>query len=146
MLSVSNAEKYIDEFSVEHIRGDRFGKALSRFIAKKGIHQSELCSMTGIMPSTVSKYISDDNIRPDMRIIIAICIALRLSYEQSCYLLSLKHYCLSDTSPEDVMLHMFLSSCLYVSDITVIWCNNKLIEHGYKPLTGLKKVQKKDVN
>ncbi|MGN0583529.1 MAG: helix-turn-helix domain-containing protein [Oscillospiraceae bacterium] len=131
-----------DSFFPEKYKGDTFGTVLVRLIAEKGIYQSSLSKMTGISETAIARYING-SLTPKLNRTVAICIALRLSYQESKYLMDLNNICINSITEENLLYTCFLLSCMFDKNITVMSCNEILEKHGYEPLTGLRRFSKK---
>lgn len=122
--------------------GDTLGKVLSRFIARNDkLTNAKLSKMTGISEGSLSGYIYDTH-QPKMEHLIAICIALRLSYAESKYLLYLNNNILNPRYRETSIYIGYLMTCMFMKNITVMSCNEMLMKQKIKPLTRLRRMQK----
>ncbi len=102
---------------------------LSSLIDQKGFTQEEVSAATSISKSTISKYINNLT-KPKLEYIIAISVALKLSYFHSTELLKRCNIFLYSDDEIIVTYRYFLSECHSCSEITVDWCNEYLKNHS----------------
>jgi len=122
--------------------GDTLGKVLTRFIERNDkLTHAKLSKMTGISEGSLSGYIYDVH-RPKMEHLIAICIALRLSYAESSYLLYLNNNILNPRYRETSIYIGYLMTCMFMKNITVMTCNEMLMKQKIRPLTKLRRMYK----
>lgn len=119
---------------------DSFCLALCRYLDEIHISQKTLARLTGIAPSTLSRYLSGKRKIP-YDCLCAVCIALRLHPCRQCYLFSLLMYalpCYQDFRKADKNIIMaYLDGCAFNNRYTLTGCNEQLKAIHVKPLTHL---------
>lgn len=119
---------------------DSFCLALCRYLDEIHISQKTLARLTGIAPSTLSRYLSGKR-KMQYDCLCAVCIALRLHPCRQRYLFSLLMYalpCYQDFRKADKNIIMaYLDGCAFNNRYTLTACNEQLKAIHAKPLTHL---------
>lgn len=119
---------------------DSFGLTLDRYLREINISQKMLSRLTGIAPSTISRYLSGKrNIRYDY--LCAVCIALKLHPSRQRHLFTLMRYAMPcETSicrQSEYIIRAYLDGCAFNVRYNLTACNERLRSIRSKPLTSL---------
>lgn len=119
---------------------DSFGLALGRYLRETNISQKMLSRLTGIAPSTISRYLSGKRkIRYDY--LCAVCIALKLHPSRQRHLFTLMRYVMPcETSvcrKNEYIIRAYLDGCAFNVRYSLSACNERLRSIRSKPLTSL---------
>ncbi len=123
--------------------GMTLGKKLKFHMSELKITVEELSEITGIGSKRIQDIRNDKVTHPDLKRVIAICIALELVYSDSLKMVSLAGYNLRCEKKDEMLYDYFISHIDDVADAAgddtylVALCNQKLIEFDCKPLTNL---------
>ena len=119
---------------------DSFCVALCRYLDEINISQKTLARLTGIAPSTLSRYLSGKR-KMQYDYLCAVCIAIRLHPFRQRYLFSLLLYampCDQDYRKADKnIIRAYLDGCAFDKRFTLTACNEQLKAIHTKPLTNL---------
>lgn len=117
---------------------DSYGRALTFLMARENVTEECLCEETGIAVRTIGRMRNNMN-KPSLEYVIAICIALTLSFTESELLAALAGYDISGTSlrvTEEIRAYQYLIEVMRYK-WTVSECNSFLKAHGLSPLTNI---------
>ena len=127
-----------DDLTEQH--KDNFCLALARYLDEINISQKMLARLTGIAPSTLSRYLSGKR-KIQYGYLCAVCIALRLHPCRQRYLFSLLMYVMpsdQDFRKSDKnIIRAYLDGCAFDKRYTLTACNDQLTAINTKPLTSL---------
>lgn len=121
-----------DFIGVQLTEPEDFKTALVRYMDGNDLSVELLAELTGLSAKTIQRMRNADE-RPDLRFVIAVCLAMKLSQWDSIYLVRLAGYELT-TRMED---RIFWTILMTTEENTVDDCNQMLERLGYKPLTKL---------
>lgn len=117
--------------------GEEFHTVLSRYLREakiiRNINQQDIARETGIDSSTLSKY-KKGHRSPTLTDIILLCLAMRLAYERSVYLLYSGGFALNDCE-EHRIYKLFLQGCAFNEYYSIQGCNEMLIEKKHTKLS-----------
>lgn len=108
-----------------------FKTAFSFYMDSAGVTVGELSERTGITPRSIRRY-RNNNINTDIKMLVALCIGMKLPVRRSMHLINLAGLSLMP-SAEHSLYYSFLSVA-YCSDLNVKECNAFLMSKGYEPL------------
>lgn len=94
-----------------------FSNRVKQIMTEKELSAAELCSRILMDRRLFSKLNTDIDYKPSKETAIAICIGLRLSYEEALVLLQRAGYTLSNGIKYDVVITYFLKNSIYDIDI-----------------------------
>ncbi len=119
---------------------DTFRNALNRYMSDSGIGTKKLSKLTGIAPSTITRYCNDTG-RLTADHLYAICIALKLKPCQQRHLLVLAELVMPDErgggKKRAFIIRDHLDGCSFDERFTVASCNQQLRIIQCPPLTTL---------
>lgn len=108
-----------------------FGELLKMHMEAKKMTVEKLASETGLDEKTIQRYRNDSEIRPAIRNVVAICLALHLLPSDSFFLLRVAGYFLRNTATERAYRYLLN---VYFNE-SVFHCNRVLLSYGFEPLT-----------
>ncbi len=106
---------------------DTFARYLQKIIKAKKLNSQKFCSQTGLSPQIYTR-IKEDDYRPSLPTIVAICVGLKVSFECSENLLKSVGLLLTE-SKEHSCYKVLLQN---TAKITIDDANNFLIQQGFK--------------
>lgn len=112
----------------------KFGKAIEQYMKASGTTQEKLAEMTGLSQKTIQRLCRDED-RPDIKQLVAVCVALDISQWDCLYLVRLAGYDLTYREEDRIYFNILMRTC--VEGNTVYECNRMLERLGRKPLTKL---------
>lgn len=119
---------------------DSFCVALCRYLDEINISQKTLARLTGIAPSTLSRYLSGKR-KMQYDYLCAVCIAIRLHPFRQRYLFSLLLYAMQGDQDyrkaDKNIIRAYLDGCAFDKRYTLTACNEQLKAIHTKPLTNL---------
>lgn len=125
--------EYIRSDYVRRKSGETFSEVLLRYLddvhRNYGIRQQDICRISGISSTLMTKYKMGKR-KPLLYSIITICLAMRLTYDRSEYLLYTAGYKLND-STEHRIYKLFLNGCAFNEEYTLENCKAILLENGF---------------
>ena len=93
--------------------GKTFGETVKQIMDKEEINQKTLLSRMPINKDELKKIIDEPDYRPDKKTAIAICFALRLTWEDSIRLLYKAGHVLSDAQRYDLTIEYLMRRGVY---------------------------------
>ena len=117
---------------------DSYGKALTFLMGRENVTEECLSEETGIAVRTIGRMRNNMN-KPSLEYVIAICIALTLTFTESELLAALAGYDISGTSlrvTKEIRAYQYLIEVMRYK-WTVSECNSFLKAHGLSPLTNI---------
>ncbi|WP_108669106.1 hypothetical protein [Peribacillus acanthi] len=108
-------ENELEDFINRH-RQPTFQEVLFSFIENKGLQDPEVYKRAGIDRKLFSKIRSNRKYHPRKNTIVALALALELSYEQTDHLLDTAGYTLSDSDTSDLIIKYCLEKKMYDID------------------------------
>ena len=130
-LKVADGKENLDEL-VKHT-GENFVSMLTRLIDERGLSDAQVYKKAGVSKGTFNKIINGGTKRPSFETVVALAMALKLSYEDSVALLATVGMAFSNSSKFDIIVSYFLKNKEYD-----IWkLDEQLIKYGYKSLLGI---------
>ena len=122
------------------IRTDRlkvgFGEKLGQHMDENGYTCKTLATKASLSERTIRRMKCEDDYRPTKEMIIAVCVAMELGFNESMRLLRLSPFRLQENSPIDAMYLLILK---YEGKYSVREWNKVLLDMGEKPLGSLRK-------
>ncbi len=109
---------------------DTFARYLQKIVKAKKLNSQKFCSQTGLSPQIYTR-IKDDDYRPSLPTIVAICVGLRVSFECSENLLKSAGLILTG-STEHTCYKVLLQN---TTEITIDEANNFLTQQGFKAIS-----------
>lgn len=109
---------------------DTFARYLQKIIKAKKMNSQKFCNQTGLSPQIFTR-IKNNDYKPSMPTIVAICIGLRVSFECSENLLKSAGFLLTE-SQEHSCYKILLQN---TTEITMEDANNFLVQQGFKAIS-----------
>ena len=94
-----------------------FSRELSWYIENKGLRNSDVYNAANIDRRLFSKILLDPAYKPSKNTALALCLALKLNFDEAADLLSRAGYALSHSNKRDVIVEYFLKEKFYKLDI-----------------------------
>lgn len=115
-------------------------EALLRYMSERDVGNNQLAYMTGIDKGVISRYLNNKRVISKEHLCL-ICIALRLMTCQQKHLFDI----LKEPMPcmlgipdiAEYIIKHHMDGCFYDENMTVIHCNDQLIEFNVMPITGM---------
>ena len=121
-------------------RADRhkvgFGEMLEQLMDENGYTCKSLATKADLSERTIRRMKCEDEYRPTKEMIIAVCVAMELGFNESMRLLRMSPFRLQENSPIDSMYLLILK---YEGKYSVREWNKVLLDMGEKPLSSLRK-------
>lgn len=122
------------------IRIDRlkvgFSEELGQLMDENGYTCQTLATKAALSERTIRRMKCEDDYRPTKEMIIAVCVAMELGFNESMRLLRMSPFRLQENSPIDVVYLLILK---YEGKYSVREWNKVLLDMGEKPLSSLRK-------
>ena len=113
---------------------ESFGNALIGYMNRLQITEYDLHDRTELSIRQISRIRTNKIKEIPLRTVVALCIGMRLEYNDSVILIGIAGYSLEKQS-KDVQIY---KAFLLEADISVVQCNKLLIKKNCMPLTGRK--------
>jgi len=114
-------------------RREDFGEMMERFMKEKGFSSNTLSAAANLSDRTVRRLKGDDMYEPNREMIIAVCVGMRLTLDESLDLLYKSEYRLRADSPLDAI---YLEILAHEGKYSVLEWNEVLDMMGMKLLGG----------
>jgi ribosomal protein L34/DNA-binding Xre family transcriptional regulator len=140
-LSDMNKSKFLDIINESAFLGT-FSEQLKEHMKRACVTVEWLSEATGLNEKTIQRLRNANIEHMKLKYVIAVCIALELSYPDSLKLISSAGYVLRKDVEIERIYDYLISHIDEISNNTdiplVVVCNQKLVEFGYDPLSELK--------
>lgn len=140
-LSDMNKSKFLDIINEKTFLGT-FSEQLKEHMKRACVTVEWLSEATGLNEKTIQRLRNANIEHMKLKYVIAVCIALELSYPDSLNLISSAGYVLRKDVEIERIYDYLISHIDEISNNTdiplVVICNQKLVEFGYDPLSELK--------
>lgn len=124
---INNEYLHTYQMITEKLSGDNFGIVLLRYMSERNINSDELAEAISVDKSTIFRYRKNE-IKPTLKCLMKICIALRLYKERSDYLFELRGIVLGHDRPH--LLYKAILSDVFLSSRTIDDYNEFLRANG----------------
>ena len=121
-------------------RADRhkvgFGEMLEQLMDENGYTCKSLATKADLSERTIRRMKCEDEYRPTKEMLIAVCVAMKLGFNESLHLLRMSSFRLQENSPIDAMYLLILK---YEGKFSVREWNRVLLDIGEKPIGCMRK-------
>lgn len=124
---INNEYLHTYQMITEKLSGDNFGIVLLRYMSERNINSDELAEAISVDKSTIFRYRKNE-IKPTLKCLMKICIALRLYKERSDYLFELRGIVLGYDRTH--LLYKAILSDVFLSSRTIEDYNEFLRANG----------------
>lgn len=124
---INNEYLHTYQMITEKLSGDNFGIVLLRYMSERNINSDELAEAISVDKSTIFRYRKNE-IKPTLKCLMKICIALRLYRERSDYLFELRGIVLGHDRTH--LLYKAILSDVFLSSRTIDDYNEFLRANG----------------
>lgn len=124
---INNEYLHTYQMITEKLSGDNFGIVLLRYMSERNINSDELAEAISVDKSTIFRYRKNE-IKPSLKGLMKICIALRLYKERSDYLFELRGIVLGHDRTH--LLYKAILSDVFLSSRTIDDYNEFLRANG----------------
>ena len=113
-----------------------FGERLEQLMDENGYTCKSLATKADLSERTIRRMKCEDEYRPTKEMIIAVCVAMKLGFNESLHLLRMSSFRLQENSPIDAMYLLILK---YEGKFSVREWNRVLLDIGEKPIGCMRK-------
>ena len=121
-----------DAARIGRVRED-FGEMMERIMKEKGFSGTTLSETSSLSDRTIRRMKGDDTYEPTREMVIAVCVGMKLTYDESLDLIHKSAYRLRSDSPIDAV---YLEILRHEGEYTVTQWNAALALMGMKLLGG----------
>jgi len=114
-------------------RKEDFGEMMERLMKERELSSPMLAARSGMSERTIRRMKGDDMYEPTREMVIAVCVGMKLTYDESSMLIRRSAFRLRDDSPIDSVYVEILES---EGEYTVAELNEALALMGMKTLGG----------
>ena len=120
-----------DAFSFEMHTEDNFGIVLQKYMEEQKLSVTGLARKSGLSFNSIVRYRAG-HIPNDYIVVVMLCIGLKINISKAEYLFRLAHFSLG--TDKCSLVYRLLINLSFVSDITIEYCNDFLVQNGFPSL------------
>ena len=98
-----------DRARMKRVKED-FGELMERYMKEKGFTSGRLAAASGLSDRTVRRMKGDDLYEPTREMVIAVCVGMKLTFDEASLLIRKSAFRLRDDSPVDAVYVEILES------------------------------------
>ena len=98
-----------DRARMKRVKED-FGELMERYMREKGFTSGTLAAASGLSDRTVRRMKGDDLYEPTREMVIAVCVGMKLTFDEASLLIRKSAFRLRDDSPVDAVYVEILES------------------------------------